>query len=313
MGELWKVTCQEDVFPGMWQRWYKNQCVAVGWGPSEGYKLEGSKKGGKGWNTARNAIKEMQLGDYVIVALRGNRVGRLGMITDKAIKDDQWNPLVPIGPSYPNGDKGRRILVRWDLTVGPDNPDLVVQLPQDNKFNAYELLQTVTRIRTMSLEMLKDVMNDPANWVSLLRGFAYETALSDFIANYPGRLEAGLLPYPDSKIRERIFRDKKRLDVLLEDRQRRPVIVECKQSSPTIENLAQLKDYMNKFMEETGKIPRGILVHGGASKLPPEIIDEARKHPSVEIVSYRLEVNFTPLLITTGGRMLQPGSPGAPM
>jgi hypothetical protein len=58
---------------------------------------------------------------------------------------------------------------------------------------------------------------------------------------------------------------------------------------------------MNMFMEETGKIPRGILVHGGASKLPPEIIEEAQKDPIVEIVSYRLEVNFMPLLITTGG------------
>ena len=31
MKTLWKIACQEDVYPGMWQRWFKNQCVAVGW------------------------------------------------------------------------------------------------------------------------------------------------------------------------------------------------------------------------------------------------------------------------------------------
>jgi hypothetical protein len=28
MPVLWKVAWQEDVYLGMWQRWYKNQCVA---------------------------------------------------------------------------------------------------------------------------------------------------------------------------------------------------------------------------------------------------------------------------------------------
>jgi hypothetical protein len=28
MQVLWKVACQEDVYLGMGQRWYKNQCVA---------------------------------------------------------------------------------------------------------------------------------------------------------------------------------------------------------------------------------------------------------------------------------------------
>jgi hypothetical protein len=36
---LWKVTCMEHRFPGMWQRWYKHQCVAVGWPPGLGYRL----------------------------------------------------------------------------------------------------------------------------------------------------------------------------------------------------------------------------------------------------------------------------------
>jgi hypothetical protein len=86
---LWKVACQEDVYPGMWQRWYKNQCVAVGW-PAQGvFKLHGETDGGRGWSAARNAIQEMRPGDYVVVALRGHKVGRLGGITAKAIEDTE--------------------------------------------------------------------------------------------------------------------------------------------------------------------------------------------------------------------------------
>ena len=27
---LWKIHCKEDAYPGMWRRWFRNQCVAVG-------------------------------------------------------------------------------------------------------------------------------------------------------------------------------------------------------------------------------------------------------------------------------------------
>jgi hypothetical protein len=286
MVKLWKVTCQENVYPGMWQRWFKNQCVAVGWAAAWGYKLSGPTEGGQGWSTARNAIQKMKVGDYVIVALRGNKVGRLGVITSKAIEDDEWDPLVPIGPGLPDGEMGRRILVRWDLTVGPDNQDLIVQLPVGKTFSIGELRPTVSRIRSIALDELRAEMNEPANWVSLLGNFKYERTLSDYIANYPNHLEDGLLPHPNSKIRERIFKDKRRLDVLLIDRQEKPVIIECKQNAPTDRDVRQLRHYMSLLMEEVGEMPRGILVHG------------ARKTPSVEIVNYRLEVHFKPSLVS---------------
>jgi RecB family endonuclease NucS len=137
-------------------------------------------------------------------------------------------------------------------------------------------------------------MNDPSNWVSLLGKFRYEKALSDYIANYPNHLEDGLLPHPNSKIRERVFRDRTRLDVLLIDRSNNPVIVECKQHAPTAQDIDQLRHYMGLLREETGQLPRGILVHGGASKLPVELVAEARREPSVEVVSYALDVSFKP-------------------
>jgi hypothetical protein len=31
--KLWKINCMEDEYPGLWQRWLKHQCVAVGFGP----------------------------------------------------------------------------------------------------------------------------------------------------------------------------------------------------------------------------------------------------------------------------------------
>ena len=139
-------------------------------------------------------------------------------------------------------------------------------------------------------------MNDPTNWVSLLGNFRYEKTLSDYIANYPNRLEDGLLPHPNSKIRERVFRDKTRLDVLLIDRENRPVIVECKQHAPSSQDVKQLRRYMELLKKETGDMPRGILVHGGAAKLHEQVVLEAKHEPAVEIANYGLEVTFRPSL-----------------
>jgi hypothetical protein len=281
----------------MWQRWFKNQCVAVGWANAWGFKLNGDTEGGKGWSTARNAIKDMEAGDFIIVALRSHRVGRLGQITGKAIGDDEWNPLVPIGPDMPEGEMGRRVYVRWELATGPDNQDLVVQLPEGKTFNIGELRPTVSRIFSMTIQELRELMNYQANWVSLLGKFGYEKALSDYIANYPNHLEDGLLPHPNSKIRERVFKDRSRLDVLLIDKNNVPVVVECKQHAPSVNDIKQLRYYMKLLRKETGEPARGILVHGGAQKIPSELIVESRKEPLVEIVSYSLEVNFRPSYI----------------
>ncbi|MBI4232135.1 DUF91 domain-containing protein [Candidatus Peregrinibacteria bacterium] len=257
-----------------------------------GYKLDGPTKGGKGWVTARNAIKEMAVGDMVVVALRGHRIGRLGEITGKAIEDDKWEPLVPSGPKLPDGEMGRRIFLRWELITGPYDTDLVVKLPSSDRFTIGELRPTASRISSRSVDQIRSVMNDPTNWVSLLGKFGDEKALSDYIASYPGRLEDGLLPHPNARIRELVFKDRTRLDVLLIDRKENPVIVECKQHGPTSKDIKQLRHYIFCLQKETGQKARGILVHGGAQKLSEEIIYEARKKPFVEVVSYRINVDF---------------------
>jgi hypothetical protein len=290
---LWKIYTMEDDFPGLWQQWYQQQCVAVGYAPYWGEKLHGETKGGRSWSTCRKALVEIEIGDYVVAALKENRVGRLGTVIEKCIEDDEWDPLVPKSKQLPPGQMGRRINVRWDLTCGPDDRDLVVALPEGARFSVRERRLTVAKIRSLSLRKLRAVMNDPGNWVGLLSRFTYEKALSDYIAAYPHHLEDGLVPYPNAKVREKVFPDRKRLDVLLLDRKRRPVIVECKQGAPTPENIRQLRGYMKRLLRETrrGDI-RGILVHGGARKLRSDVIRAASLHPRVEVVQYRLQVDF---------------------
>lgn len=289
---LWKVSCLENEYPGMWQRWFRHQCVGIGWPPADGYRLNGPSDGGQGWNRARKTLKSVVVGDEVVVTLRGHRVGRLGVVTDKAIEDDQWDPLVPASRDLQTGEMGRRLLVRWDLTVGPDSRDMVVALPPEVRLTSGELRPTITRVRSQTTKELVEVMNDASNWVGLLTHFDYERALSGYIAAYPHRLEDGLLPHPNERVRERIFGDRSRLDVLLTDRSNVPVIVECKQGNPTVDHLNQIRNYMRRLHEETGIAPRGILVHGGARKLPFEVAVAALQDPKVEIVQYSLGVDF---------------------
>jgi len=301
MATLWKIACQENIYPGMWQRWFRNQCAAVGWASKWGFRLNEQTKGARGWSAARKAIKNMAIGDLVVVALHGHRIGRLGEITGKAIGDDEWKLLVPPGPQLPDGEMGRRILLRWDLTTGPDDRDLVVQIPPEKVFTSGELRPTVSRIQSRTIAEVRTVMNDPRNWVGLLGKFGYERALSDYIASYPHRLEDGLLPHPNRRIRELVFKDKSRLDVLLIDRTGQPVIVECKQHAPSIDSIKQLRHYMKRLEKETLQEARGILVHGGSRKLSTDIIFEAKKSPLVEIVCYTLDVEFVPSLTREPG------------
>lgn len=294
MKQLWKVHCMEDQFPGMWLRWFKHQCAAVGWFSKDGYKMVGKPKS-RGWSRARNALLEMKKGDFVIVSLSGHRVGRLGEITDVSVSDDprEWEPLVPISPYYPDGDMGRRIRVRWDMTTGPDDRDMVVALPQDCRFSGGELLPTISKVSHHTIARLKAVMDDPSNWVGLLSHFDYERALSGYIAAYPHHLEDGLQQHPDEKLRERVFKDGTRSDVLLIDRDDCPVVVECKQNAPSLANVRQLLGYMDLLKRERKlkKQPRGILVHGGSLNLSKEIRDKASKR-NVTVMRYQLKVDF---------------------
>lgn len=290
---LWKITCKENKHPGMWQRWFRNQCVSVGWYSKWGYFLTGKTKEVDGWNRVRKVLQKIMIGDYIIVALQNHCVGRLGQVTGKAIEDSDWDPLVPPTPDEPDGGMGRRIMVRWDLQVGPDDRDTIVLLPEDCHFSNGELRPTLSQIRSISVDRLKAAMNDPVNWLSLDSRFNYESALSGYIASHPHKLEDGLTVHPSEKVRERVFKDKSRSDVLLLDRNETPVIVECKQNQPTVDNVIQLRHYLKRLQIETDQKPRGILVHGGARKVRSEVANCAKRQPEIELVQYKLEVDFS--------------------
>lgn len=289
----WKVYCMEDYWPGLWQRWFRNQCVAVGWPPNEGWTLSGGPAG-KGWGAARRGLRQIAKGDRVVVQLKDSRVGRIGEVVRKRVADSEWDPLVPRSQTMPDGEMGRRIIVRWDLRAGPADPEMVVKLPLSSRLPAGVLLGTIKPLNLATFKSIERAMNDESNWASLLAQFHHETSLSDYIATYPQKLEDGLQPYPSAKIRERVFQDRSRSDVLLIDRNERPVIVECKQDAPAIEHLRQIRKYMKNLGRETGKKARGILVHGGARKLRRDIRHKINQKPQIEVVQYSLKVDFAP-------------------
>jgi hypothetical protein len=224
--------------------------------------------------------------------MRNNRISRVGEVINKQIGDDEWNPLVPRSKSESDGEMGRRINIRWKLDIGPEEYSYVVGLPEGNRFTWGELRPTVSEIHSMTIEKLFETMNNQDNWVKIYGHYANERSISDYIANYPYLLEEGLTQYPSAKVREKVFDDRTRLDVLLIDKRDSPVIVECKQQNPTVNNIQQVLHYMKKLKEETGKNPRGIIVHGGSSKLSPELRRCLLSLDNVEIVSYRADIEF---------------------
>lgn len=287
----WKVFCEETKFPGIWPRWFRSQCVAVGWNPKDGFTMNGSSPR-QDWTMARNYLKHINPGDMLVVQLKHNRVGRIGEIVRKEVEDSQWNPTVPPSKDHPSGHHGRRIAVRWDLTIGPVNPDTVVLLPAAGRLPMHLARPTICPLEPRVFGRIRRAMTNEANWVGLQGRFDYERSLSDFIATYPHRLQDDLMPFPSAKVRENAFPDMTRSDVLLIDGKGTPVVVECKQGAPTLEHVRQLRRYMKHVRKITGQKPNGILVHGGAANSNDEVMRETAHDHSLKIVRYSLHVDF---------------------
>jgi endonuclease NucS-like protein len=293
---FWKVNCMEDKYPGLWHTWFSEQVVAVGWWPPRWSLESQSKYERAAWNLARHCLKKMTSGDRIAVQLKDWRIGRIGTILRLRIRDEEWTPTVP----SQNGDKGemgRRIEVRWDLAKGPLTPDSAIQLPVEARPNVRIWRPTLSEMSKQAFELIEKAAEDEFNWAPILRGFAKETAMSDFISVSPHLLEDGLRLYPYSKAREHVFHDGRRSDVLLLDRDGNIVIVECKQDAPAICDIQQLRIYMRnaeklKTRVKVGRKIRGILVHGGARKLKDDVRREVAKSPKVEMVTFTVNVGF---------------------
>jgi len=249
----------------------------------------------RGWVVVRNALKKIEADDLIIVALPGRRVGRIGKVLKQFA--DQWEPLVVGDKRYKDGEEqGRRIFVRWETEFGaPEEPDLVAQLPTGVDMGRGAL----TRVNHHKIEWFRKVIANPANWVRLIGLFGYERSLSEYIASYPDMLKPGLVPYtsqriPIKKIREYVFQDRSRADVLLRDGDAKPVVVECKQGSPDEQAIGQVRRYIKRLKDKTREQASGILVHGGARIVDKKVWIEAKKFPRVEIIHYDLKVEFVP-------------------
>jgi hypothetical protein len=96
----------EDKYPGLWQTWFKEQIVAVGW-PPDSFPLHGPTNESS-WRSARQNLLRIQPGDKVIVQLKNWRVGRIGTVLHSEIEDAQWTASVPTqGDDI--GEMGRRV------------------------------------------------------------------------------------------------------------------------------------------------------------------------------------------------------------
>jgi len=71
-------------------------------------------------------------------------------------------------------------------------------------------------------------------------------------------------------------------------------VLECKQSQPTVRDVQQLRAYMRHVQREVRRRPRGILVHGGARTLRAEVLNAVSGKPRIEVVQYKLDVDFAP-------------------
>lgn len=286
----WKIYCMEHDWPGLWRRFFRHQVVTIGFPPGSGYKLTGKSRP---WSRVRNGIQKLKVGDQVVVQLHHNRVGRIGTILEIKIDDKDWNPLVPKSTKHHTGEMGRRILVKWDLVNGPIDQDLVIQLPPGARLSKGLVRSAISELSCDIFKKIECAVADKSNWTNISpHAFSLEKSISDYIAAYPHRLEDGLQPYPDKAVREHIFSDKRRADVLLLDNKENPVIVECKQHTPMIKDMEQLHSYMKKIKAIVERPARGILVYSGAAKLPPEVVQFARRE-EIGVFQYSITVGFT--------------------
>ena len=298
---FWRVHCHVGHHPGQWHRWYREQCCAIGWPPPEWRGIQnpdGFTAADPGENrdfaTSINHSRRMRPGDWVMATLTGNRVGRLGKVFEVNVEDSDWNPVVQPSKRHPFGENGRRILVRWDLSIGPSDPSQVVNLPGNARLSGGQIRGTIRQIPLSRLPAIKEAMSDAANWVSLASTFNLETTLSAYIALHPHRLEEGLVSHSAFDANEVSVPDGGRIDVLLEDAHGLTVVVECKQGGATIAACKQVLGYQRQVatLVPAGQSVRAFVVHGGSRRAPAEVAEFAKKN-GVELVFFELGVTFT--------------------
>jgi hypothetical protein len=161
--EHWAVICPERDAPGLWQKWLKENCVAIGWPPSR-YHLTGPTNKSS-WRLARERALQIKPGDTVVPYILPYKFGTPGRVLSVEIADEQWKPTVKKGGYARNPDEpelGRRIQVEW-LKSGP-TPDKVALVPLRMRTNGGEVKQTIEPITSSRYARFKNIFGNPKNW-----------------------------------------------------------------------------------------------------------------------------------------------------
>ena len=168
MENFWIVICPVERMQGdlLWERWFEEKCVAVGFPPPECSFDRPAGVGGwkeKGWVFAKNRLTEMKVGDKVI-AFAGNwRIGPVGTVTAIRVSDDEWNPTIRREEllrthdrkGRPNSLVGRRIEVEWDTQTDGK----LVAIPADLRTKRPLARHTIERLSIERFTELRTVVS----------------------------------------------------------------------------------------------------------------------------------------------------------
>jgi len=163
----WFVVCPEsEVRGGVWHRWFSEQCVAVGWAPSE-WSMTGHSDH-PGWTRVRNWLKSLQAGNRIIPYSRDSLVGPVGTVVRADVGDASWKPTVAAGAYEKNlsePELGRRILVAWETKNMPP-AGAVAQIPAGSGLRRTPPPAAIFPINDRQhLKQLLAILKNQSNWV----------------------------------------------------------------------------------------------------------------------------------------------------
>jgi hypothetical protein len=286
----WIVICPEpSVRGGIWMRWYRERCVAVGWYPPT-WSYEGQGENTEGWTHARNRLREIRVGDKVIPFLLKWRIGPVGTVREVKVADVDWNPTVEKG-NFGGSEEynlGRRILVTWEQAgMPPDGMVATVPAAQRPSGGRQPLARrTIEELPVEQFQNLCSVLSVKENWVDVVTvpgpvSGDHESAdtevpppppppaalsllerdLQKFLCRNLGVIEKGLRPDPAYQLEEYII-DVGRIDLLCKDSRDNWVVIELKADWAGDEAVGQILGYMSWVREHlpNGTSVRGIIV-----------------------------------------------------
>jgi hypothetical protein len=164
--KYWFVICPDEGHnTGLWRNWLAEDCVALGWNPSHGWRWEGPPTKKADFELARKRASKMSAGDIIIPFLLNWRFGTPAEIERLALDDADFDPTGRslTHPSEPG--LGRRIHVKW-IRRGAPPLDKVAVVPGNlqNGPNRLRAAQTIEPLNPERYARIMEIVRDPRNW-----------------------------------------------------------------------------------------------------------------------------------------------------